>query len=361
MDPLRLRDYEELARAKLPAGVWDYVNGGSGAEATLRANREAFDRIGLLPRVLVDVSKCDPTTRLLGAPLASPLGVAPVAYCRLAHPEGEVAVAEAVGADALMVVSMFASRTLEDIARAATGPRWLQIYLMRQREAVLDLVRRAADAGFQAVVLTVDTPQVGRRLRDMRNGFVVPPDVRAVNLDATLMASSHKSRSGESAIERHSREQFDPTLTWSDVDWLRERSPLPLVLKGILRGQDAALAVAHGAAALIVSNHGGRQLDGAVATVDALPAVVDAVEGRCPVIVDGGVRSGGDVLKALALSADAVLVGRPVFWGLAASGRAGAAGVLRLIRDELDDAMVLAGCPTLADVDRSLVRRPPVS
>ncbi|HKT05781.1 MAG TPA: alpha-hydroxy acid oxidase, partial [Rugosimonospora sp.] len=320
-------------------------------------NRAALARRALRPRFLVDVSTCDLSGTLLGARLAAPLGVAPMAYHRLVHPDGEVATARAAGAaGALLVVSPFASRSIEDIAAAASGPVWLQLYWLHRREALVDLVARAEAAGYGAIVLTVDTPRVGRRLRDIRHGFALPDGVAAVNLPAEVMATAHQHAGGGSALQRHSREQFDPSLSWTDLAWLRGRTSLPLVLKGLVTAEDARLAVAHGADAVIVSNHGGRQLDHAVSTVDALPEVVAAVAGACPVLVDGGFRTGTEVLVALALGARAVLLGRPVLWGLACAGADGAGAVLRTVVEELEDAMVLSGRPRLADVDSSLVR-----
>jgi 4-hydroxymandelate oxidase len=355
--PLTAGEYESAARERLPADVWDFLAGGSGAEATLAANRAAFQRLALRPRVLVDVSRTDLAVDLLGTRLAVPIGVAPMAYHRLVHPEGEVATARATGgAGALFVVSIFASRSLEDIAAAATGPLWLQLYWLRRRDVLVDLLRRAEAAGYRAVVLTVDAPRVGRRLRDLRHGFAVPPDVTAVNIDAPVMAGTAVSRTGESAIARHSREQFDTSVTWRDLAWLRGQTSLPLVLKGLLTAEDARLAVEHGIDGVVVSNHGGRQLDGAVPSLVALPEVVEAVAGRCPVLLDGGVRAGTDVVKALALGARAVLVGRPVLWGLAAAGADGARALLDLLVTELDDAMALCGRPRVADLDPSAVR-----
>ncbi len=354
---LSVDEYELAARHRLPADVWDYLAGGAGSEATLTANRAALRRWALRPRFLVDVSACDPSTTLLGARLAAPIGVAPMAFHRLAHQDGEVATARAAGeAGVLYVASLFASRSIEDIAAAASGPLWLQLYWLRRREVMLDLIRRAEAAGFGALVLTVDTPRVGRRLRDIRNGFAVPAGVAAVNIAPDVMAAVHDGRPEGSAVQRHSREQFDPAVRWRDLAWLRAHTSLPVVLKGLLTAEDARLAVAHGAAAVIVSNHGGRQLDQAVSTLDALPEVVEAVDGECPVLVDGGFRTGADVLTALALGARAVLLGRPVLWGLACQGDTGAHAVLRIVAEELADAMVLSGRPRLADVDSSLVR-----
>ncbi|GFJ87938.1 alpha-hydroxy-acid oxidizing enzyme [Phytohabitans rumicis] len=318
---LTVEEYEAAARDRLPADVWGYVYGGSGAELTLRANRAAFERLALRPRFLVDVSRCDPATTLFGARLSTPIGVAPMAFHRLVHADGEVATARAAGAAGqLLVVSIFASRSLEDIAAAAAGPLWLQLYWLRRRAVVIDLVRRAEAAGYGALVLTVDTPRLGRRLRDVRAGFAVPADVTAVNLDAAVTAGTHHAADGVSALEAHSRAEFDQTLSWADLAWLCGQTALPVLVKGLLTAEDAERALAHGAAGIVVSNHGGRQLDGAVASVDALAEVVAAAAGRCPVLLDSGVRTGADVLKALALGASAVLVGRPVLWGLACGG-----------------------------------------
>lgn len=357
VEPLRVDDYATSAQSSMAEDAWGYVQGGSGAEWTVAENRAAFDRVVVRPRFLVDVERCDLTTTLLGTPIAAPIGVAPMAYHRLAHSDGEVASVAAAGdIGGPFVVSIFASRTLADIAKAASGPLWLQIYWLRQRDALLGLVRRAEENGFDALVLTVDAPKVARRLRDVRNSFTVPDDIRAVNLDDSVTATIHRSSVGASAIEQHSREQFDPRITWSDLAWLRERTTLPLMVKGILTAEDARLAVEHGVDAVGVSNHGGRQLDCAIASLDALPEVVAAVDGQIPVVLDGGIRSGTDIFKGLALGARAVLIGRPVLWGLAHDGAAGATAVLRLLRDELVDCMTLAGRPTLADIDPSAVR-----
>ncbi|WP_246157632.1 alpha-hydroxy acid oxidase [Catellatospora sichuanensis] len=350
-------DYRALARPRLPADVWDYIDGGSGAELTLSAGRRLFDRAELRPRVLVDVSVCDTAGKLLGDSLATPVGIAPTAYHRLAHPDGEVATARGAHG-ALFVVSIFASRSLEDIAAAAAGPLWLQLYWLRRRAVLAELARRAQDAGYRALVLTVDAPRIGQRLRDQRNGFAVDPEVRAVNLDDALMATTHEHREGASAIAAHAAQTFDQTVTWADLAWLRGRTDLPLVLKGVLTAEDADRAVEHGVDALIVSNHGGRQLDGAVPALRALPEVVAAVAGRCPVLLDGGVRHGRDVFVALALGASAVLVGRPALWALAVDGADGVAGLLTMLTGELEHTMALAGRPRLADIGRDAVLLP---
>ncbi|WP_033213448.1 alpha-hydroxy acid oxidase [Kitasatospora phosalacinea] len=360
MGPLELPDFERAARARLPAGTWDFAQGGSGAERTLAANRAQFAHCRLRPRILVDVSATDQRLTLLGSPLSTPVGIAPMAYHQLFHPEGETATARAAGrAGALMVAGIFASRTLESIAEAATGPLWLQLYWLRRRDALAAVVERAEAAGYRALVLTVDAPRIGRRLRDARNGFAIPAHVRAVNLDPALMAASHRADEGSSGPADHAREQFDPTLTWADLAWLRERSSLPIVLKGILTAEDTRLAAEHGVDAVVVSNHGGRQLDGALATLAALPEVAAAAPPNLPVLLDGGVRTGTDVALAIALGARAVLIGRPVLWGLAVDGEDGVARVLDLLKAELDDTMALLGRPRLADLDRTAVAAAP--
>jgi 4-hydroxymandelate oxidase len=345
---LEARDFAALARAKVDPLVWDFVEGGGGAELTLEANRALFDAALLRPRVLVDVSRCDTSTSLLGQHLPSPFAVAPVAYQRMVFDEGEVATARALDG-ALMVVSIFASRSIEEIAAAATGPLWMQLYWMRERRVLVDLVKRAQGLGFKAIVLTVDAPRIGNRLRDKRNGFGVPDSMSAVNVDAALMAASY----GEDGIAAHARQTFDTSITWSDLAWLKGLSDLPLVVKGVLTAEDAALAVEHGADAIVVTNHGGRQLDGAIPSLRALPEVVAAVAGRCPVLLDGCVRGGRDAFIALAMGASAVLVGRPMLWALAADGADGVSRLLSILAEELEHTMALAGRPSVARIDRS--------
>ncbi len=357
--PLRVQDYEELARVRMEPAAWDYLQGGSDDEVTLRANREVFSRLHLRPRVLVDVSRCELSTQVAGTPMSMPLLVAPMAYHRLADPEGEVATARGAGAVGVpMVVSTFSSRTLEDVAAAAQGPLWLQVYCFRRREVTATLLRRAEAAGYRALVLTVDAPRLGRRERDLRNGFGLPPHIQAANFSEELTAALSTREHGRSGISLHAQEAFDTSMSWEVVEWVRSVSRLPLLLKGVLTAEDAARAASLGVDGIIVSNHGGRQLDGSVTSLDALPEVVRAVQGRCEVLMDGGIRRGTDVLKALALGARAVLVGRPVFWGLATAGEQGVSHLLSLLREELALAMAVAGRPTLGDIDSSLVFRP---
>ncbi|UQA92272.1 alpha-hydroxy acid oxidase [Streptomyces halobius] len=352
------QDYAAAARARLDRSVWDYIAGGSGDEVTLREERAAYDRYRLRPSALVDVSHCELGTTLLGRPVDFPVGIAPMAFHRLVHADGEIATARAAGAvGALTIASTFASKTLEETARAATGPLWFQLYVMRRREITESLVRRAEAAGYRALVITVDTPRMARRERDLRNGFGLPPYVRPANLDDGQGAGLHRGRSGSSTLAEHAALHHDAAFTWEDLAWLRSLTSLPLVLKGVLTARDARRAAELGVAGLIVSTHGGRQLDGAVPALDALREVVDAVPAHCEVLVDGGIRRGTDVLKALALGARAVLVGRPVLWGLAVDGADGVERVLGTLRAELEEAMALTGRPRLDLIDRDLLHR----
>ena len=352
MQPLNLFDYEALARKRMGhiPWAWDYYQGGSEDEVSLRANRAAFEQLRLRPRMLVNVSTCDLRTSVLSTSVSMPILVAPTAGHGLAHPDAECATARAVQqAETLMVVSTQSTRSLEEIAQVGKSPRWFQLYIDSYRQAE-HLVRRAEAAGYGALVLTVDTPRRGNRERDMRN-----------DLGRHLEAYSPSVGNGNASplMERSSNGEetsLTDTLTWEILPWLRSITKLPVLLKGILTAEDARLALEYGAAGLIVSNHGGRQLDGVVASMEALPEVVEAVAGRCEVYVDGGVRRGTDVLKALALGARAVLLGRPILWGLAVNGEVGVHHVLQLLRAELELAMALAGCPTLGGITRSLVR-----
>ncbi len=349
--PVTATDFAAPAHALLPGPVWDYVEGGSGDELTVTANRRAYDDFYIAPRHLVDVSAATAATVLLGQSLSTPIGVAPTAYQQLIHPTAEIGMVEGAGAaGALCVLSMFATRTVEDVARVATGPLWLQLYWLRRRGAVADLARRAADSGFQALVLTVDAPRIGQRYRDMRNGFAVPTTMRAVNLDASLTGALHESRAGASALADHADATFDTTVTWADFEWLCELTELPVLVKGILTAADAERAVAHGAAGVIVSNHGGRQIDGAVPSLRALPSIVAAVGDRTTVVLDGGIRRGRDAFIALALGADAVLMGRPPLWALATGGAEAVTRQLDLTTEELVHLMALAGRPLVADI-----------
>lgn len=363
-DTLTLADHERHARARLDANAWAYFSGGAGDEHTLHANRHAWDTIALLPRVLRPLAGGHTRCTLLGRELAHPILLAPVAYQCLAHPDGEIATAWAAAAlGAGMVLSMQSSTTLEAVAAAmvgerSAGPLWLQLYLQHDRALVRELIARAEAAGCEALVLTVDAPTSGVRDRERRAGFALPPGIRAANVSAMAAPPPMRLGAGQSAL-------FDGLLqhapTWDDVAWLQAQTRLPVVLKGVLHPEDARLAAAQGIAGLIVSNHGGRTLDTALSTASALPRIADAVGGAVPLLVDGGVRRGTDVFKALALGATAVLVGRPVVWGLAHAGAAGVAHVLRVLRDELEVAMALTGCATLGGISRAALAPAPTA
>jgi 4-hydroxymandelate oxidase len=335
--------YEELAAALLPADVRDFVAGGSGSETTLRLNGSALDAVTVYPRVLAGVSTPDPSTTLLGTPAAMPVAVAPMAYQQLVHPEGELALAQAAAAAGIpYIISTLSSQPMEKIAAEATT--WFQLYWLRDRSMVASLIDRAAQAGCTALMVTVDVPVMGRRLRDVRNSFQLPSEIVAANL-VGARTEAHVGVAGSSAVATHTAAAFEPSLSWRDLEWIRERSDLPLVVKGILDPRDARRAVEIGAGGIVVSNHGGRQLDGAPASIDALAGVVEAVD--CEVLLDSGIRSGTDVLRALALGASGVLVGRPLLWAMAVDAAAEALG---LLSEELTQAMMLAGCATVADV-----------
>lgn len=359
--PVCLADHQALAAQRLGAGAWAYFNGGAADEITLRDNERAWQLIRLAARVLRPLTGAHTRVELLGRTLTHPILIAPMAHQGLAHPHGESATALAASAlGAGLVLSTQASTPLEDVAAVVLpevdrGPLWFQLYLQPDRGFTRELVRRAEAAGYEALVLTVDAPVGGARDRERRAGFVLPPGVCAANLRGLRAPDRIGLSPGQSAL-------FDDLLThaptWDDVDWLRALTRLPVLLKGITHPADALLARQHGAAGVIVSNHGGRTLDTLPASAELLPAVVQAVDGHLPVLVDGGIRRGTDVLKAMALGAAAVLVGRPVIHGLAHAGAQGVAHVLRLLRDELEIAMALCGCRSLDQAAQTLAHPP---
>ncbi|MEO7330029.1 MAG: alpha-hydroxy acid oxidase, partial [Minicystis sp.] len=319
-DLINLFDFEAAARESLAPMIRDYYASGAHDEVTLGENRAAYDRLSLYYRTLVDVSRRDLSTTLLGHPLSMPVLVAPTAFQKLAHPDGEVGTARAASkAGTVMVLSTLSTCSIEEVRAEATGPTWFQLYVYKDRGASRALIERAEAAGCSALVLTVDAPLWGRRERDVRNRFQLPPGLSVKNL---MLAgkSAFPGQSAGSGLAAYMAEMIDQSLSWKDLDWLCGVTKLPVLIKGVVRGDDGGRAVEHGAAAVIVSNHGGRQLDTSPATIDALPRVVEGVAGRIPVLVDGGIRRGTDVVKALARGAQAVLLGRPVLWGLAAGG-----------------------------------------
>lgn len=352
-EPINIFEFEALARARVEASAWDYIIGGTDDEVTLRENRAAFERTFLRPRVLVDVSQRDLTTTVLGTKIPFPLMLAPTGYQTLSHPEGECETARGAGTTGIpMMVSTLSTRTMEDVARAATGPLWFQLYMM-QGEGVNEwLVRRAERNGYRAIVLTVDSTLMGNRERDRRNRF----SMMHLNIE-NLIARTDDVPEIILKATHAGDVRWREDLTWRDVEWLRGKTKLPIVIKGLLSAEDAQLAADHGAAGVVVSNHGGRQLDGAPATMDVLPEIADAVGERVEIYLDGGVRRGADILKAVALGARAVCIGRPYLWGLAADGAKGVQRVIEMLGYEFDMAMGLAGKRTVAELDRSVIWR----
>jgi isopentenyl diphosphate isomerase/L-lactate dehydrogenase-like FMN-dependent dehydrogenase len=351
-EPINLAGYEDLASTMLEPGPLGYFAGGAGDERTLRDNREAFRRWQLRPRVLVDVSSVDASTTVLGTQISLPVIVAPVALQRMAHPDGEPGMARAAAAaGTIMTLSTIATSRPSEVAQnAPAAPRWFQVYVLRDRGVPRALVDEAVENGFTALAVTVDAPAAGRRERDLLTGFAVPPGI-----DMPAVTAATGTTTG--VTPREFFDLVDDSLTWADFERFASDCRLPVLLKGVQTAEDAVLAHEHGAAGVIVSNHGGRQLDGVAATIDILPEVVEAVGGRLEVLVDGGIRRGTDVLVALALGARAVLIGRPTVWGLTVAGEAGALRVLELLREEIALALALLGTPTPADVDRSYVAR----
>uniref|UniRef100_A0A8C6ULW0 (S)-2-hydroxy-acid oxidase n=1 Tax=Neogobius melanostomus TaxID=47308 RepID=A0A8C6ULW0_9GOBI len=338
-------DFEERARKVLPKAVYDYYRSGADEQRTLHDNVEAFSRWCLVPRVLRDVSSVDMSLSVLGQKLSMPVCVASTAMQRMAHPTGRWPQPEAMGT--AMMLSSWATSTIEEVA----------LYIYKDRELSLSLVRRAEQAGYQAIFLTVDTPYLGRRWDDVRNRFKLPSHLSMSNFSAPSLSFSEDSYGEDSGLSVYVSKAIDPSLSWEDVLWLKAHTQLPVILKGILSAEDARQAVDCGVDGILVSNHGARQLDGVPATLDVLSEVVQAVAGRCDVYLDGGVRKGTDVLKALALGAKAVFIGRPVLWGLACQGEQGVTELLTMLKEELRLAMALAGCRSLSEVSKALVRR----
>ncbi len=353
-------DFREAARQRLTPMAFDYYASGALTEWTLRENERAFRRWRFNKQVLVDVSQVDASTDVLGTAVPFPVLVAPTAFHRLADPDGELATARAVkSVGSLMVASTLATTTLEDIATTGVQ-RWFQLYVQKDRGFTRQLIARAVSSGYSAIVLTVDTPVIGIRYSEMRNRFQLPDGLKLANFDKSMTAGGSDSNGDAVSGLRAFSEQFDQTLTWQDLEWLCGECAavgLPVMAKGILTATDARRAVEAGVAAIGVSNHGGRQLDGDPATLDVLPEVVDEVGDEVEVLLDGGVRTGPDGVKAVALGARAVLIGRPVLWGLAAGGESGVERVLTLFRDEVLDTLRQAGIPALRAVRPTLLRR----
>jgi isopentenyl diphosphate isomerase/L-lactate dehydrogenase-like FMN-dependent dehydrogenase len=354
MDFLNVHELEKLASEKLPAIAYDYYRSGAWDEQTLRANTSEYEKIKISYRVLRDVSERDLSTRLFERKIPFPMVIAPTAFHKLAHEDGELATARAAKNTGLtMTISSLATCRLEEIAEAAGSEFWFQLYVNKDREFTKQMVQRAEAAGCKALVVTVDTPVWGVRERDVRNGFHLPAGLSAVNLDK-VNSNGQMGNAGNGMGDAFGW-MLDAALTWKDIDWLCSITSMPVLLKGICRADDALLAMEHGAGGIIISNHGGRQLDGAPSTIEVLPLLAEVVNKKLPLMIDGGIRRGTDLLKAIALGADAVLVGRPVIWGLAAGGQEGVEKILGILKHEFDLAMALAGCKAISEITADLV------
>ncbi len=351
-DPVEVMGFESIARSRITADAWEYISSGAGDEISLRWNRESFDRLRLMPRALIDVSSIDTRIKLFGRELAHPILLAPTAYHRLIHPRGELETANGAGAaQAIMVVSTMATAAIEEIALEARSPLWFQLYVNADRIFTRALVERAVAAGAQALVVTVDTPVVGLRYREMRMKFSLPPGMDRPHLRGLSGVTPSHLPPGKSIYSG----LFDSRVTWKDIEWLRSFARVPVVLKGILNPEDADQAVRAGVEGIIVSNHGARNLDTVAATIDVLPLIADRVKDRVPLLLDGGVRRGTDILKALALGADAVLIGRPYLYGLGAMGSKGVTLVVELLRRELETAMALVGATSIEAIAKTVI------
>ena len=377
---INIDDLRRLAMRRLPRAVFDFADGGAEDERTLRANRQDFSKLVFRPRVLVDVSKRDQTTTILGQQVSSPLIVAPTGLAGMLWPRGEAVAARAAAArNVIFTLSTLGACSIEEVAEASSGPLWFQLYVMKDREVTRALVERARQAGYKALCLTVDLPVLGQRERDLRNGATIPPKITVRNVvdvlrrpgwlrrvwfgpDITFqnfVGSSTALTSEMGTLWQYVNSLNDPSVDWDDLAWFRSLWPGPLAIKGIMTAEDARRAVSEGIEAIVVSNHGGRQLDSLPSAIEVLTEIVDAVGDRAEVILDGGVRRGTDVAKALALGARAVFIGRPALWGLAAAGEEGARHVLEILRDEIRLALLLLGCPSPADVGPAHVRARP--
>ncbi len=375
-----VEDLRRVAKRRLPGGVFDYIDGGAEDELALSRNSEAYQEIRFNPRVLRDVSKIDTGTTLLGKPIPLPLVLAPTGFTRIADPQGELAVARA--ADKVGVpyaLSTMGTRSIEEVAEVCAGPKWFQVYTWRDRGLVRSLLERAAAANYEAILLTVDTAVLGRRERDVRRGYTLPPKVgpgtivdgmlhpgwtmdflRNDPINFASVATDNPAGDGSSAVtlSEYINSQFDPALSWSEIEWLRSVWDGPIVIKGVQTVADAELAVEHGVDAIALSNHGGRQLDGAPAIIDLVEPVAQAVGGRAEIIADGGVRRGSDIVKAVALGATAVMAGRAYLYALGAAGEAGVDHVLRFLFEGMERTMALTGAQQVSDIDRDLVTVP---
>ncbi|KTG03907.1 hypothetical protein cypCar_00003314 [Cyprinus carpio] len=348
-----LNDFEEYAKQHLSKATWDYYEAGADDCCTRDDNLEAYKRIRLRPRILRDVSINDMRTSVLGMEISFPVGIAPTGFHCLAWHEGELATARATETvNTCYIASTYSTCSVEEIAAAApNGYRWFQLYLYRDRKLSEQIVSRVEALGYKALVLTVDVPYTGKRRNDIRNQFKLPPHLMVKNFEGMFQEQAGSQE--EYGIPANT---LDPSISWKDVYWLQSLTRLPIIIKGILTKEDAELAIEHGVQGIIVSNHGGRQLDGVPATIDCLPEIVDAVQGRVEVYMDGGIRTGNDVLKAIALGAKCVFIGRPAIWGLAYKGEEGVREILQILHDEFRLSMALSGCRNVAEINRNLIQ-----
>lgn len=356
-----LKDIEKIAHEKLPINALDYYRSGAGHMKTVADNDRSYNKYVILPRMLIDVSRRDLSTTVLGRKVSMPIGIAPTAMQRMAHPDGECAsVKAAQDAGVIFILSTLSTSSVEEVGQA--GPKaikWFQLYIYKDRKVTRQLIKRAENAGFSALVLTVDAPFFGRRLADLRNKFELPSHLRMANFQGLGdLETKAGSSEGGSGINNYVASLFDPSLTWSDIDWLKSITRLPIILKGILHPDDAIRGIKAGASGIIVSNHGARQIDGVPATIDALGPIKEAVGDDIELYLDGGINEGTDVLKALALGAKCVFLGRPTLWGLALNGKAGVDKTLQLMRDEFDTAMALSGCKDIRSINKNLILTP---
>ncbi|XP_042039871.1 (S)-2-hydroxy-acid oxidase GLO1-like [Salvia splendens] len=347
-----VNEYQAIAKEKLPKMAYDYYASGAEDQWTLAENRNAFSRILFRPRILIDVSKIDMTTTVLGFKISMPIMIAPTGLQKMAHPDGECATARAASAaGTIMTLSSGPTCSIEEVASTGPGIRFFQLYVYKDRNVVSQLVRRAERAGFKAIALTVDTPRLGRRESDIKNRPVLPPGLTLKNVEGLDLGKIDVAN--DSGLASLVAGQTDSTLSWKDVKWLQSITSMPILVKGVLTAEDARIVVQSGAAGIIVSNHGGRQLDYVPSTIMALEEVVKGAQGRVPVFLDGGVRRGTDVFKALALGAAGIFIGRPVVFSLASEGEAGVRKVLQMLRDEFELTMALSGCRSLSEITRN--------
>lgn len=352
MQIINLLDIQQLAKEKLPKPIYDYYSSGACDEITLHENIKAFQRLQLIPKVLTGTTQSDTSTRILDLDLKFPAMIAPMAFQKMAHPQGELATAKAAKqAGIAYIASTMATYSLEEIAQQSACPAWFQLYLFKDRQASLDLLKRAENSGYTALVLTIDAPIMGKRERDIVNKFSLPYDCNPENFPNKNLIQ-RDSNIEDSAIRLHVAASNDASLHWKDISWLRSQINLPIILKGIMRDTDAQAALDHGVDGIIVSNHGGRQLDTVPASIELLPKITKKIQGKIPVLLDGGVRRGTDILKALALGAQAVLLGRPVLWGLTLNGEAGVYSVLKTLEQEFIDAMMFCGYESISAIEQ---------